>query len=66
MFEYELHQLRSAELIEQAERFRLARFAHSQAKARRAERRGSRQDSQDAERPVTTRRIRRRRAPHTA
>ncbi|MFJ9178505.1 hypothetical protein [Streptomyces sp. NPDC102360] len=66
MFEYELHQLRSAELIEEAERFRLARFARTQAKARRAERRGHQENSQDAERPVSTGRIRRRRAPHTA
>ncbi|MEB8339246.1 hypothetical protein [Streptomyces endophyticus] len=66
MFEYEMHQLRSAELIEQAERFRLARFARTQAKARRAERRGRQESSQDAERPVTIGRIRRRRAPRAA
>ncbi|MFF3496174.1 hypothetical protein ACFYWS_33050 [Streptomyces sp. NPDC002795] len=66
MFEYELHQLRSAELIKEAERFRLARSARTQAKARRAERRGRQEDSQDAERPVSAGRIRRRRAARTA
>ncbi|MCX5531150.1 hypothetical protein OG785_11330 [Streptomyces sp. NBC_00006] len=63
MFEYELHQIRSAELIEAAERYRLARFARTQAKARRAERRAQRQD---AEGPVTSGHSRRRRAPRTA
>ncbi|MFD7297607.1 hypothetical protein ACFV9W_30300 [Streptomyces sp. NPDC059897] len=63
MFEYELHQLRSAELIEQAERFRLARFARKQARAQRAERRVR---EHDTERPVSTGRSNRRRAPRTA
>ncbi|MET8475208.1 hypothetical protein ABZY90_36740 [Streptomyces sp. NPDC006422] len=63
MFEYEMHQFRSAELIEEAERFRLARFAREQARARRAERRDRRHE---AERPVSTDRSGRRRAPRTA
>ncbi|MFZ3559995.1 hypothetical protein [Streptomyces sp. BH055] len=63
MFEYEMHQLRSAELIEEAERFRLARFARKQERARRAERRAQ---DHDAERPVSTGRSDRRRAPRTA
>ncbi|MGD6743146.1 hypothetical protein ACOKM3_15045 [Streptomyces sp. BH106] len=66
MFEYELHQLRSAELIETAERYRLARFARTQAKARRAERRGHQGSSQDAEGPVSSGHSRRRRAPRAA
>ncbi|WP_425829189.1 hypothetical protein [Streptomyces fractus] len=66
MFEYELHQLRSAELIEQAERYRLANSARKQAKAHRAERRALRHNSQDAERPVNADRSDRRRAPRTA
>ncbi|MFZ3568004.1 hypothetical protein ACOKM5_13710 [Streptomyces sp. BH097] len=63
MFEYEMHQLRSAELIEEAERFRLARFARKQARAQRAERRAP---EHDTERPVSTGRSDRRRAPRTA
>ncbi|MGY0491615.1 hypothetical protein [Streptomyces sp. WG-D5] len=64
MFEYELHQLRSAELIERADRFRLARSVRTQAKARRAERRAH--GGQDAEGRVSTERARGRRAPRTA
>ncbi|WP_306318827.1 MULTISPECIES: hypothetical protein [unclassified Streptomyces] len=63
MFEYELHQIRSAELIKEAERFRLARSARTQAKARRAERR---QHDRDAEGRVSSGGTRGQRAPRTA
>ncbi|GAA2323434.1 hypothetical protein OKJ48_17840 [Streptomyces kunmingensis] len=60
MFEYELHQARSAELIQQAEAYRLARAA---LKARRAARHSARQE---AEGRVSTNGPRRHRAPRAA
>ncbi|MEV5612165.1 hypothetical protein [Streptomyces sp. NPDC052225] len=60
MFAYETHQLRSAELIREADNDRLVRAA---LKARRAERR-SRRD--EAEGRVSTDSPRRHRAPRTA
>lgn len=60
MFEYEMHQVRSAELIREADRHRLARAAR---RARRAERRSA---GQDAEGRVSSHSPRRHRAPHAA
>ncbi|MET9494899.1 hypothetical protein [Streptomyces sp. NPDC006552] len=60
MFEYELHQARTAELIERADAYRLARAA---TKARRAARRSARHE---AERRVRTGGLRRHRAPRAA
>ncbi|MGY0018850.1 hypothetical protein ACVHNB_07670 [Streptomyces sp. YJ-C3] len=60
MFEYEIHQIRSGELIQQAEAHRLARTA---SKARRAARRSG---GQEAEGRVSTHRPRRHRAARTA
>ncbi|MEU6845079.1 hypothetical protein ABZ930_24720 [Streptomyces sp. NPDC046716] len=51
MFEYEMHQIRSAELIRQAEEHRRLRAARAARKARRAERSSS---AMDAEGPVST------------
>ncbi|MFI0242467.1 hypothetical protein [Streptomyces sp. NPDC016845] len=63
MFEYELHQVHSAELIERARSYRLARAARTAAKARRAQLRSA---GQEAEGRVNTHRSRRQRAPRTA
>ncbi|MEV1026296.1 hypothetical protein [Streptomyces sp. NPDC050264] len=63
MFEYELHQVRSAELIQRADTHRLARAARAAAKARRAERRSA---GHEAEGRVSTERPRRHRAPRAA
>ncbi|MFI7387086.1 hypothetical protein [Streptomyces sp. NPDC049813] len=60
MFEYELHQVRSAELIQQAEGYRRARAA---TEARRAARRSARQEDEGR---VRTHGPRRHRAPRTA
>ncbi|MER5947959.1 hypothetical protein ABT127_18075 [Streptomyces sp. NPDC001904] len=51
MFEYEMHQIRSAELIRQADEHRRARAALAGRKARRAERSST---AMDAEGPVST------------
>ncbi|GAA3117334.1 hypothetical protein ACFQ0X_14310 [Streptomyces rectiviolaceus] len=53
MFEYEMHQLRAAELIREADRRRLLREAR-EAKAARADRRSARHESEG--RVSTTRR----------
>ncbi|MCQ4206705.1 hypothetical protein [Streptomyces longispororuber] len=63
MFEYELHQVRAAELIREADNYRLAREARAARKSRRPQG-GS--DSQDAEGRVSTHRPRRHRAARTA
>ncbi|MFJ8824602.1 hypothetical protein ACIREE_22815 [Streptomyces sp. NPDC102467] len=63
MFEYEMHQVHSAELIQRAEAYRLARTARAAAKAHRAERRSA---GHDAEGGVSTNGPRRHRAPRAA
>ncbi|WP_353944874.1 hypothetical protein ABII15_27025 [Streptomyces sp. HUAS MG91] len=63
MFEYEMHRIRSAELIRQADEHRLARAALAGRKARKAERSST---ATDAEGPVTTGGQRRTRYARTA
>ncbi|MEV3858007.1 hypothetical protein AB0J38_27210 [Streptomyces sp. NPDC050095] len=63
MFEYEIHQVRSAQLIQEADDYRLARSARAAAKAAR---RAGRSGGQGAEGRVSTNGLRRHRAAHTA
>ncbi|MFJ9040235.1 hypothetical protein ACIRF8_27100 [Streptomyces sp. NPDC102406] len=63
MFEYELHQTRSAELIRRADEYRLARTARAAAKARRVVGHSA---GQETEGRVSTGGPRRHRAPRTA
>ncbi|MYT69581.1 hypothetical protein ACN2WE_28310 [Streptomyces sp. cg28] len=63
MFEYEMHQVRSAELIRQADEHRRARAALADRKTRKAERSST---TKDAEGPVSTGGPRRSRFARTA
>jgi hypothetical protein len=66
MFEYEIHQLRSAELIRRADHERLAREAVRRGRADRAEAERADADARPAEAESHSRRPRRLRSPRTA
>ncbi|MYW63695.1 hypothetical protein GTY65_06325 [Streptomyces sp. SID8379] len=63
MFEYEMHQVRAAELVREADEYRLVRAAREARKARKA-RGGS--EGQDTEGRVSTHSPRRSRFARTA